>query len=229
MSGLPACESCFGREQWRIARMLEHSSDGWQALGAPDGLAPMSTAICRSCGHVAWHATPAQGRDERLTLSRRIVDERLECRDCLGRPHLLVAVLFEAADGYSVAPLAVVRRKVSDAGGRFAVLVCEGCGRAEWFACDVSRFDGESCDGSCRRCERPALRRVRPLREENGRLLPVAVVDGKPYGELEVRWCDECGACDWRAHRIDELVPDGENIVRDSADERVPVAGGPYR
>jgi predicted nucleic-acid-binding Zn-ribbon protein len=186
-------------------------------------------AICCACWHVAWRAKPPIDHLPALD-APRIVDERLECRDCGGRPHQLIAKMHESPTRPAAATtttLSVVRRQIGARAGQFATIVCEQCGRLEWFACDVSAFDGNAFDEPCRRCKSAAMRSVRPFREEDGRPLPVTVELGVGRGELELRWCDECGACDWRAHDVAKLAAKHKQIV--DARERVPVAGGPYR
>lgn len=225
------CERCGGAELLTVARVVERGRDGWHELGRFHELDPMSVVVCCGCSHLVWYVRPTVGVPERNQRSRRVSDERLHCGDCGGTTHLLVAQLEESTtDGHPpFVPLAVMRDNVAERGGRFAVVVCDGCGRAEWFACDV-RLAGKNTNGECRRCRAAALRMVQPLREDGGKPLPVAVVDGKPRGELEVTWCDACGACEWRAHRIADILVDGKEVVRTfEARERVPMAGGPYR
>jgi hypothetical protein len=230
MSELRRCERCDGNEIWFVPVVKERGYFGWENLGWADGLDPIGAAICCGCWHVAWRGKPPADLPHLPPpAARRIVDERLECRDCGGRPHFLIAKMHESpmqpADRTTT--LSVVRREVWARAGQFATVVCERCGRLEWFACDVSTFDGNPCDDQCRRCKRAAMRSVRPFREEDGRPLPVTVVLRVGRGEFELRWCDECGACDWRAHGVAKIAAEHKQIVDDRA--RVPVAGGPYR
>jgi hypothetical protein len=228
------CEKCRGPELLTVTRVVERGRDRqWQPLGWFDQVQPMSVTICCGCNHAVWYtqatatALVIDGRSERLIGKRR-------CRDCLTESHLVISSLQETTTRGSpmLVPLAPVAGELH--GGQFAVVVCDGCGRAEWYAYDV-RLERPLAErgmmaGDCEHCHGAELHVVRPLREENGRPLPVAVVDGRPHGEFEVRWCRECGACEWRAHRIADIVIDGSDVVRTSAAAaRVPVAGGPYR
>ncbi len=227
------CERCGSTHLMLVPWMAERARNGWAGLGATDGLDPMQTLICRACSHVTWYCAPTANVRERRGVSRRLVDERLRCRGCDDAAHLLIATLHELVSHEApkpVVPLTLLRRELGGESGRFALLVCDGCGRASWFACAVSTFGGEACDGACARCAAPAVRRVRPFVEEDGRPMPVALRRLEPVGELELRWCERCGACDWRAHGMDWLDADEVFPVDAAAPPaRDPGSGGPYR
>jgi hypothetical protein len=227
------CERCGGNSLMIVPWMAERARNGWVGLGATDELEPMQTLICRGCGHVAWYCPPTANVRERREASRRIVDERLRCAGCDEKAHLLIAMLHELVShgaAAAVVPLAVLREELGGQSGRFAVLVCDGCGRVSWFVCNVSVFAGEACEGACARCAARARHRIRPFVEEDGRPMPVGLRGREPVGELELSWCDGCGACDWRAHGIDWLDADGVYAVAAvDACKRDPLAGGPYR
>jgi hypothetical protein len=227
------CERCGGRSLLLVPWMVEHAYSGWVGLGFVDGLEPMQTLICRDCGHVAWYCPPTADHPERPGQSRRIIDERLRCQGCDRHAHLLIARFQELVSKFpppDAVPLMLLRREMGGTDEHFAVLTCDGCGRVSWFACNVSSFAGEACDGACARCSVGTLRRIRPFVEEDGRRLPVALRKDEPVGKLELRWCESCGACDWRALGKDWHNGDGvEPVTAGEVRHRDPLSGGPYR
>jgi hypothetical protein len=233
MSPPLTCDNCRGGELWKIARVYERGAPGWVQLGALDDIAPLATTVCCACKHVGWYARPtAKLREVPRQRQRVVVDASRRCRVCSGTSRLLVAQLHE--EGEVTHAFSIDKRRLAvaarDGSGRFALEVCDGCGVADWFACDVAATDGMVESGACSRCLTGKTRSLRPVRESGGGTIPVAVIGETPYGEFEVRWCEECGACDWRAHHIDELRPVGEHIVRvEASQERLDLAGGPYR
>lgn len=233
MTAPSACKKCGGLAFWKVREMQEHAFFQTKPLGDLDCVAPLETIICAACGHTLWYSGSKE-LAERSGAVRRVVDERVRCADCDGQPHLLVALLHEwpstplaGTTVLAVWPFTDVEKR-----GRFAMLVCDRCGRCEWFAWGLGEGVniGTPDDEPCARCNVSACRVIDPFREDGTEALPVAVVDGRPVGELAMRFCGACGFTEWYARRIKRLRADG-NYVMHIQGERpaVPAAGGPYR
>ncbi|HEX6839278.1 MAG TPA: hypothetical protein VF334_22025 [Polyangia bacterium] len=228
-----ACIKCGELARWQVREMQEHAFFQNTRLGELDGVAPLDTIICTSCGYTLWYSGSTELM-ERAGAVRRVVDERVRCADCDGQPHLLVALLHEwpSAPLASATELAVWPFMSRERRGRFAMLVCDRCGRCEWFAWGLGEPSqvGTAEDEPCVRCRVSARRVVQPFREQGSEPLPVAMADGRSIGEFAVHFCGACGFTEWYARRIERLRADGRYVTHIQGERpAVPAAGGPYR
>jgi predicted nucleic-acid-binding Zn-ribbon protein len=233
MKAPAACAKCGGLAFWNVREMQEHAFFQAKALGEIDCLAPLDTIVCKACGHTVWYSRSTE-LIERPGSVRRVVDERVRCADCDGQPHLLVALLHEwpsvplgSAKELAVWPFTGVEER-----GRFAMLVCDQCGRCEWFAWGLGEGseNGVADPDACVRCRASACRVVAPFREHGSEALPVALVDGRLLGEFAIHFCGACGYTEWYGRRIEGLHADGKYVMHIEGERpAVPAAGGPYR
>jgi hypothetical protein len=234
------CVHCGGREHWRVEPMLEHAYSATiekLPLGGIDLVAPLGTLICKGCGYTVWYSGAVAGLTEDRGRISRIVNPELSCRDCAGQSHYLVAQVQEwpaRDDHFSGAlPMAVLHSGTPSRTGKLALLVCGGCGRSDWYAWAVPRADGDSevAPQACRRCRAPAQRVIEKLREHGSTTLPVAWRGDRALGHFELRFCDDCGLCDWFARDLHRLRDDGAQVrlVKAAARAARPAEGGPYR
>jgi len=226
------CGKCGGLAFWKVREMQEHAFFRASPLGDIDRVAPLETLICTACGYTVWYSGSDDLREQPGAVAS-VVDDRVRCADCAGMPHLLVALVHEwphnpllGAKALPVAPVDGVGPR-----GKFAMLVCSGCGRCEWFAWGFAEHEelGTADREPCARCSVRERRTVRPLREESGEPLPVVIRRGWEMGEFEVRFCAACGYSEWCAH-VGKLDADGEFVIHIEGERRAaPAAGGPYR
>jgi len=233
MTAPSECKKCGGVAFWKVREMQEHAFFQTRPLGDLDCIAPLDTIICSECGYTLWYSGSKE-LTERAGAVRRVVDERVRCADCDGQPHLLVARLHEwpSTPLASATELTVWPFTNLDERGRFAMLVCDRCGRCEWFAWGLGDSEkvGIAEDEACVRCRVAARRVVHPFREHGSEALPVAVVGGRSIGEFAVHFCGACGFTEWYARRIERLRADGNQVMHILGERpAVPAAGGPYR
>ena len=225
MTPLRACERCDGNELWRVPAVMERGYFGWEKLGWADGLDPIAADICCACWHVTWRATVQPDLPHLPRFAQRVAG--IECPECYGHEHAMITAMSERTIDPGTTTIATLHVDSGTAAGHFDVVMCDGCGRLDWLARDVANVGSKPDECECHRCGQATVRSLRPFREEGGTPLPVVVGLTGARGEFELRYCSDCGACDWRAHGVAKLAERRKQIV--DARERVPVAGGPYR
>jgi hypothetical protein len=198
-----------------VRGMRERDGTHWAMLGKVEGVSPLETFICATCGYTAWYSGAAGS----LKL-QRVFDPKLRCVEC-GGYELHVEEMSEwPNDGR------LTRRPLG-----MTILVC-ACGRCEWVRGFGALGDAPVADAQpCVRCLDDQGKSVFALFEDGARPLPVAVVDKFGVGRFELRWCSSCSLCEWFARDLDGLRDDGKHVIFMAGEKRPGelVAKGPYR
>lgn len=233
------CPKCACTTMWHVRDMQEHASvapwplrgDVMTSLGLEDGVAPLDVYICSDCGLTSWYSRVADRILPERGRIRSLIEASLACTDCIGRAHFLVAELREFDEVVAQrAPLHVHGGTV----GRFAVLICAGCGRCEWFAWgDLGEPIFVDKPHACVRCGAHEHRRIPVVKEASGAALPVGMSRDVPVGHFAISVCEGCGVTEWFARDTNKLRADGDRVMRVEGTKRarvtMPPAGGPYR
>jgi predicted nucleic-acid-binding Zn-ribbon protein len=253
------CEKCGGRSFWHVRAIRERAHHGLVELGVEavrieveegdwtdvtfDWRGHYSVLACRRCGFSVWYA--------RELGKTALPVESHTCREC--RHPKAHRVLAQERDGRQFdepTDLRVVRKGFPKfwSDGRFEALLCCGCGRADWFAreltaLDPDRLNGLSADqGLCLKCGETRVWRAGPIREMGKHSAqPLALgyehhrLEERAVGVFSTVICRGCGFCEWFARALDQMKEDRAQGIALVGETGEPVEalrrppGGPYR
>jgi hypothetical protein len=216
--------------------MRERAASGFPVeLGLWNGLAPLETWICASCGHAEWYTGSARPAIKQHNLVLRIsAAPEATCPKCGAREQTLVSPVVENPDEPAVLPVDL------RAPAGFACLLCDTCKLVRWMAIGSGLEAGDPL-WPCKTCDGPTsgiplvMDRVRapqntiypvtsfplPIHldiDENG--------DAVARGSFSASYCGKCGLVAWRAQRLHELFPSQEVALLKAESTG---AAGPYR
>jgi hypothetical protein len=162
------CTDCGGDQHWFVVRMEERDSHGEPVnlrivrTGEFAGPGRLSAHVCQQCGLLDWRAADLKGVED----SSRAIHHRVS-QACVCGSHARDRIeTFRETGDLTVTPLHVELRRgwlYTKAIGSFALEICSGCSRMDWFASGLESLRHDPQHGVAL-LERPAPPEGSPYR-----------------------------------------------------------------